>query len=104
MSEKVFSIMSDYAGNEEHLQQQLNISVLISMDEVARKAVRDLRIGDLSLGSDIIITEQKTDLQTLYRRPDKDYLAEMCPPGVLYSLYMMSCGSFPIKYDSSRDL
>lgn len=34
------------------------------MDEVASKAVRDLRIGDLSLGSDVTITEQKADLQT----------------------------------------
>jgi hypothetical protein len=32
------------------------------MDEVARKAVSDLRIGDLSLGSDATITEQKADL------------------------------------------
>ena len=34
------------------------------MDEVASKAVRDLRIGDLSLGSDVAITEQKADVQT----------------------------------------
>jgi hypothetical protein len=34
------------------------------MDEVASKAIRDLRIGDLSLGSDATITEQKADLQT----------------------------------------
>ena len=34
------------------------------MDEVASKAVRDLRVGDLSLGSDVAITEQKADLQT----------------------------------------
>jgi len=34
------------------------------MDEVANKAVRDLRIGDLSLGSDATIAEQKADLQT----------------------------------------
>ena len=33
------------------------------MDEVANKAMRDLRIGDLSLGS-TAITEQKADLQT----------------------------------------
>jgi len=36
-----------------------------SMDEVASKAIRDLRIGDLSLGcSDATITEQKADLRT----------------------------------------
>jgi hypothetical protein len=34
------------------------------MDEVASKAIRELRIGDLSLGSDAAITEQKVDLQT----------------------------------------
>jgi hypothetical protein len=34
------------------------------MDEVASKAIHDLRIGDLSLGSDAAITEQKPDLQT----------------------------------------
>ena len=35
-----------------------------SMDEVASKAIRNLRIGDLSLGSDATITEQKADLRT----------------------------------------
>ncbi len=34
------------------------------MDEVASKAIHDLRIGDLSLGSDTAITEQRADLQT----------------------------------------
>jgi hypothetical protein len=34
------------------------------MDEVASKAIHDLRIGDLILGSDAAITEQKADLQT----------------------------------------
>ena len=34
------------------------------MDEVASKAIHDLRIGDLSLGSEATITEQKTDIQT----------------------------------------
>ncbi len=34
------------------------------MDEVACKAIRDLKIGDFSLGSDAAITEQKTDVQT----------------------------------------
>ena len=34
------------------------------MDEVASKAIQDLRIGDLTLGSDTAITEQKPDLQT----------------------------------------
>jgi hypothetical protein len=33
-------------------------------DEVANKAIRDLKIGDLTLGSDAAITEQKADLQT----------------------------------------
>jgi hypothetical protein len=34
------------------------------MDEVSSKAIHDLGIGDLSLGSDAAITEQKADLQT----------------------------------------
>ena len=34
------------------------------MDEVASKAIRNLRIGDLSLDSDATITEQKADLRT----------------------------------------
>jgi hypothetical protein len=33
------------------------------MDEVARKAIQDLRIGDQRLGSEAAITEQKTDIQ-----------------------------------------
>jgi hypothetical protein len=34
------------------------------MDEVANKAMRDLRIGDLCLGLNATITQQKADLQT----------------------------------------
>jgi hypothetical protein len=34
------------------------------MDVVARSAIRDLKIGDLNLGIDATITEQKGDLQT----------------------------------------
>ena len=34
------------------------------MDEVARKAIHDLKIGDLSLGSEAILTEQSSDIQT----------------------------------------
>ena len=34
------------------------------MDEVASKAIHDLRIGDLSLSSDAAIKEQRADLQT----------------------------------------
>ncbi len=33
------------------------------MDEVTAKAIQDLRIGDLSLGSGAAITVQKTDIQ-----------------------------------------
>ena len=34
------------------------------MDEVASKAIHDLKIGDLSLGSEAILTEQSSDIQT----------------------------------------
>src|SRR5215467_15032725 len=34
------------------------------MNDVANKAMRDLKIGDLCLGSDATITEQKADLRT----------------------------------------
>jgi len=34
------------------------------MDEVASKAIRDVRIGDLSLGSGAVLSEQSNDIQT----------------------------------------
>ena len=34
------------------------------MDEVARKAIHDLKIGDLSLGSDVSLSDQANDIQT----------------------------------------
>jgi hypothetical protein len=36
----------------------------VRMDDVARTAIQDLRIGDLRLGSEASITEEKTDIQT----------------------------------------
>jgi hypothetical protein len=36
----------------------------VRMDDVAWKAIHDLRIGDLRLGSEAAITEEKTDIQT----------------------------------------
>jgi hypothetical protein len=36
----------------------------VRMDETVNKAIQDLRISDLRLGSEAIITEQKTDIQT----------------------------------------
>ncbi len=37
------------------------------MDEVASKAIRDLKIGDLSLGSDAVITEIEKFLVQKYK-------------------------------------
>lgn len=34
------------------------------MDEVASKAIRDLKIGDLSLGVDALLTDQTNDIQS----------------------------------------
>jgi hypothetical protein len=34
------------------------------MDDVASKAIRDLKIGDLSLGSDVTLSDQANDIQT----------------------------------------
>jgi hypothetical protein len=36
----------------------------VRMDDVVRTAIQDLRIGDLRLGSEGVITEQKMDIQT----------------------------------------
>ena len=43
------------------------------MDDVANKAMRDLRIGDLCLGSPTI-TEQKADLQTQFLQETRQHL------------------------------
>jgi hypothetical protein len=34
------------------------------MDDVASKAIKDLKIGDLSLGSDVTLSDQSNDIQT----------------------------------------
>ena len=44
------------------------------MDEVATKAIQDLRIGDLSLGSKAAITEQKTDIRTQLQQETRQKL------------------------------
>jgi hypothetical protein len=44
------------------------------MDEVANKAIQALRIGDLRLGSEAAITEQKADIQTQLLRETRQKL------------------------------
>jgi hypothetical protein len=44
------------------------------MDEVASKAIHDLKIGDLSLGSKAAITEQKTDIRTQLQQETRQKL------------------------------
>ena len=51
------------AGVQKFIENK-KLTLKFSMDEVASKAIRNLRIGDLSLGSDATIKEQKADLQT----------------------------------------
>ena len=46
------------------IKESKKLTLKTRIDEVAGKAVRNLRIGDLGLGSDATITEQKADLQT----------------------------------------
>ncbi len=46
----------------------------VRMDEVATKAIQDLRIGDLSLGSEASITDQKTDIQTQLQQETRQKL------------------------------
>src|SRR5262245_27220386 len=51
------------AGVQKFIESK-KLTLKTRMDEVAGKAVRNLRIGDLGLGSDATITEQKAHLQT----------------------------------------
>jgi hypothetical protein len=44
------------------------------MDEVANKAICDLKIGELTLGLDAAITEQKADLQTQFLQETRQRL------------------------------
>jgi hypothetical protein len=48
-------------------------------------------------------SRDETFKHSYYKKPDKDYSAETYRPGVLYSLSMMSSGSFPIKYDFHKE-
>ena len=36
----------------------------LQMDDIANKAIRDLKIGDLSLGSEVTLSDQAKDIQT----------------------------------------
>jgi hypothetical protein len=51
------------AGVQKYIESKKS-TLKTRMNEAANKAIRDLKIGDLNLGSDAAITEQKADLQT----------------------------------------
>src|SRR6266487_3699160 len=50
------------AGVQKYIENKKS-TLKAKMDEVANKAIQDLRIGDLRLESEAAITEQKTDIQ-----------------------------------------
>ncbi len=53
------------------------------MDEVACKAIRDLKIGDFSLGSDALLQSKKQMFKrSCYKKQDENYLAGMYTAGV----------------------
>jgi hypothetical protein len=51
------------AGVQKYIESKKS-TLKARMNEVANKAIRDLKIGDLTLGRDAAITEQRVDLQT----------------------------------------
>ena len=72
------------------------------MDEVANKAMRDLRIGDLCLGSPTI-TEQKADLQTQLLQETRQRLLgrNVSAWGSVLSVHD-ELWFFPNQYDSPK--
>ena len=59
------------------------------MDEVTAKAIQDLRIGDLSLGSGAAITVQKTDIQAqlLEETRQKLFVRDVSARGSIISVH-----------------
>src|SRR5438132_5971358 len=51
------------AGVQKFIENKKS-TLKMRLDEVASKVIHDLKISDLSLGSDAAITEKKADLQT----------------------------------------
>jgi hypothetical protein len=51
------------AGVQKFIENK-NSTLKARMDDVASKAIRDLKIGDLSLGSDVTLSDQGNDVQT----------------------------------------
>ena len=51
------------AGVQKFIESKKS-TLKVRMDEVVRKAIHDLKIGEMSLGSESMLTDQSNDIQT----------------------------------------
>ena len=76
------------AGVQKFIENKKS-TLKVRMDEVANKAIKNLRIGDLSLGSEAAITEQANDLQAqlLQETRQKLFSRNVSTRGSIMSVY-----------------